>query len=334
MVETVVVSAVGLALFFAFWNGFTDAANAIATIVGTRVLKPVQAVALSAIGNFVGMVFGVEVVKTITRGIIPENLISSYLVIAVLIGGLIYDAITWYFGLPISESHVLIGGLIGAGVSAAGLSILKLQSIVDKVLIPMVTSPFIAFIAASGFAVLIIRLFSHLPAERINKYFSGLQIVSSFFFSVTHGTNDAQKTMGIIVGVLAFHGYLSSSGGVELLVPFWVILAAHASISLGTLFGGWRIVRTMAMRITRLRPYQGFCAETGGALVLAGTAVLGFPVSTTHAISGSIMGVGATRRVSAVKWGVARRIVLAWILTIPMAAFFSFIVYRVITLTL
>lgn len=334
MVEAVVLSAVGLAIFFAFWNGFTDAANAIATIVGTRVLKPVQAVTLSAIGNFVGMVFGVEVVKTIARGIIPENLLSSYLVIAVLIGGLMYDVITWYFGLPISESHVLIGGLIGAGIGAAGISVVKLQSIVDKVLIPMVSSPFIAFVGASGLTVLVIRLLIHFPAERANKYFGGLQIVSSFFFSVTHGTNDAQKTMGVIVGILAFHGYLSSPSSGEFLVPFWVILAAHASISLGTFLGGWRIVRTMAMRITRLRPYQGFCAETGGAAILAATAVLGFPVSTTHAISGAIMGVGATRRVSAVKWGMARRIVWAWILTIPMAAIFAFSVYKVIALML
>ncbi len=325
--EPIVVVSIGVALFFAFWNGFTDAANAIATVVGTRVLKPVQAVTLSAVGNFIGMFFGVAVATTIARGIVPETLLSSYFVLAVVIGGLIYDVITYYFALPVSESHVLVGGLVGAGIAAAGFSAVKYESIVSKVLIPMVTSPVIAFVAAVMLSILIIRVFKRRTAQQVNRLFAPLQILSSFFFSVTHGSNDAQKTMGIVTGILLYHGYLSAGAEGGLPVPLWVILATHGAISIGTFLGGQRIVRTMGMRITKLRPYQGFSAEGSASLVLAGTALVGFPVSTTQAISGSIMGVGAVRRVSAVRWGLARRILWAWLLTIPMSAFFAFVVY-------
>lgn len=329
--EPVVFVSIGVALFFAFWNGFTDAANAIATIVGTRVLKPIQAVTLSAVGNFIGMFFGVAVATTIARGIVPESFLSSYFVMAAVLGGLAYDVITYYFSLPVSESHVLIGGLIGAGIAAGGLSAPSYDSIVSKVLIPMVTSPLIAFVTAIFLSVVIIRVFLAFGTtpEHVNRYSSIFQIISSFFFSVTHGTNDAQKTMGIITGILLFHGLVSAGSRGELPVPFWVILAAHASISFGTFLGGWRIVRTMGFRITKLRPHQGFSAESSAGLVLAGTALIGFPVSTTHAISGAVMGVGAFKRLSAVKWGVARRIVYAWILTIPMAAIFAYAAFSI-----
>ncbi len=319
--------AVVIALFFSFWNGFTDAANAISTIVATRVLKPVQAVALSAVGNFIGMFFGVAVATTIGKGIISSDIVSGELVIAALLGGLIWDVITWYFGLPVSESHVLIGGLVGAGLAASGLKVVQVSGVFNKVVIPMIASPAIALIFAFLFTVGIIRIFRKARPSRINKYFRNLQIISSFFFSVTHGTNDAQKVMGIITALLVYYGTLSTFD-----VPFWVIVASHATISLGTFFGGWRIVRTMSQKITRLKPYQGFSAETSGALVLASTAISGFPVSTTHAISGAIMGVGAVRRFSAVRWGMARRIIVTWILTMPMAAIFAFVVYKIIVL--
>lgn len=326
VVFELLVATIAVSLFFAFWNGFTDAANAISTIVATRALSPVRAVALSAVGNFVGMFFGVAVAKTIGRGIINVDA-TLEIVSAALLGGLIWDIFTWWLALPVSESHVLVGGLIGAGYAAGGLAAVNLSSILDKVLIPMVASPTIALIAAFLFTVTVIRLFRNRSASRVNYYFKRLQLLSSFFFSITHGTNDAQKVMGIITALLVTYGYLASFD-----VPIWVILATHAAISLGTFFGGWRIVKTMAMRITRLAPYQGFSAETSGALILASTATLGFPVSTTHAISGAIMGVGATRRLSAVRWGVARKIVGAWVLTMPAAAVFAYFVYQVIQL--
>lgn len=322
----IVFIAIAIALFFSFWNGFTDSANAISTVVATRVLTPLKAVALSAVGNFIGMFFfPTAVAATIGKGIVNSDIVTAELVIAALIGGLMWDVATWWLALPVSESHVLIGGLIGAGLAAGGLGVVRLQSIVDKVVIPMVLSPTIAFLVAFGLTALIIRiaLRAKLSPSAANPYFGRLQIVSSMFFSITHGTNDAQKVMGIITVLLVTNSLLPTFD-----VPLWVIFASHATISFGTLLGGWRIVRTMAFKITKLRPYQGFCAETGGALILATTASLGFPVSTTHAISGSIMGVGATRRLSAVRWGVARRIFITWILTMPMSALFAYIIYQ------
>jgi PiT family inorganic phosphate transporter len=325
LIEFVVLIAIAIAFFFAFWNGFTDAANAIATIIGTRVLTPVRAVILSAFGNFVGMFFGVAVATTIGKGIINSEIVTAELVIAALVGGLIWDGITWYFGIPCSETHVLVGGLVGAGIAIGGIGVVKLNGIVDKVLIPMITSPIIAFLFAFLFATLIIRLFKKHSPSRLNKYFGKLQLLSSFFFSVTHGSNDAQKTMGIITVLMVAYAMIPTFK-----VPLWVMLTSFIFISLGTLFGGWRIVKTMSFKITKLQPYQGFAAEASGAIVLAATAQVGFPVSTTHAISGSIMGVGATTRLSAVRWGVARKIVWAWVLTMPMSAIFSYLTYRII----
>lgn len=321
----ILIFAIILCLAFSFWNGFTDAANAISTVVATRVLTPFKAVLLSALGNFTGLIFGTAVAETIGRGIVDSKIVDAKFIIAVLIGGMVWDVITWFFGIPCSESHVLVGGLIGAGLVAAGFWAVKFGAIIDKVVVPMITSPLLAFVIGLLLTSLVIRIFLRFSQEKTNFYFRKLQIFSSFFLSVTHGTNDAQKVMGIITILLVQHGLITSFQ-----VPLWAMLASYSAISFGTLFGGWRIVKTMASRITKLRPYQGFCAETGGALVLIGTALFGFPVSTTQAISGSIMGVGAVRHFSAVRWVMARKIVYAWILTIPASAVFSAITYFLI----
>lgn len=335
MAQELLLAGIGVALFFAFWNGFTDAANAISTIVATRVLTPAKAVALSAIGNFVGLYFGGQVALTVWKGILDDAAVRSFavpasvLVIAAILGGLVYDGITWYFGLPVSETHVLIGSLVGAGLFFGGTSAIVLGGVLNRVVLPMVYSPLVAFAAAFLFAALIIRLFRRHPATRANRYFRNLQLVSSFFFSFSHGSQDGQKVVGIILLMLAAEGLI---GPDTTHADLWVITLVQIALSLGTLFGGWRIVRTMAMRITKLRPYQGFAAETSGALVLVAMAQVGSPISTTHAISTSIMGVGATQRLSAVRWGVARRIVAAWILTLPAAAFFAYLVSALVSL--
>lgn len=327
MVDALIVT-LGVAFFFSFWNGFTDAANAIATIVGTKVLSPFKAVGLSAIGNLSGMFFGSAVAVTIGAGIVRIG-ITTELLLAALIGGLMWDLSTYWLALPISESHVLIGGLVGAGLAAGGAEAVNLNGVVNKVLIPMAGSPIIALVVGFFFTVGIIRLFRTWSWTRVNKTFGRLQLVSSIFFSITHGSNDGQKTVGIVTALLVTYGYIQ---GFE--APLWVILASFGAISFGTLLGGWRIVHTMGMRITKLVPYQGFCAETSAAMVLASTAYLGFPVSTTHAISGSIMGVGSTRRFSAVRWGVTRRIIWAWVLTIPATATSAYLVYNLIGLVI
>lgn len=315
-----------ITLFFSFWNGFSDAANAIATIIATRVLKPGPAVLLSAIGKILGILLGTAVAATIGTGIINSDLMSTKLILAALIGGLTFDVTTWFWGLPISESHVLIGGLIGASLSAAKtINVVNWQGIFFKVIIPMIASPIFAFIFSFIFIALIIRLFVRFKTKKINPYFRYLQIFSSFFFSVTHGSNDGQKTMGIMVILLIQQGILDSFR-----VPLWVMLSVNATMALGTLLGGWKIVKTMAKKITHLRPYQGFAAETGSAIVLGVSSLLGFPISTTHAISSSIMGVGATRSLRRVNWGTARKIVIAWILTIPVSAIFAFFTYIII----
>ena len=330
-------AGIGVALFFAFWNGFTDAANAISTIVATRVLTPIKAVVMSAAGNFLGLYFGGQIAITIWRGILDDAVVRGLavsavvLVIAAVVGGLVYDVITWYFGLPVSETHVLIGSLVGAGLFFGGPNVVLLGGVVNRIVLPMIYSPLIAFTAAFLFAALIIRAFRRHPATRANRYFRNLQLVSSFFFSFSHGSQDGQKTVGIILLMLAAEGLIAAT---TTSAPFWVITMVQVALSVGTLLGGWRIVRTMAMKITKLRPYQGFAAETSGALVLVTMASLGAPISTTHAIATSIMGVGATQRVSAVRWGVARRIVGAWILTLPAAAFFAYVVAGIASILL
>ena len=326
MFSLILIFAIILSLFFSFWTGFTDAAYAISTIIGTRTLKPYQAVLLSVIGNFIGMMFGSAVAVTIGMSIISESVASGEVIIATLLGALIFDVITsWIFSLPISETHVLVGGLVGAGIAAGGLEVVKFQGIINKVIIPMITSPFIAIIVAFLIGAIIIRRFRNVHASKINKYFKKLEIIAGLSFSITDGTNDAQKVMGILTVLLVYYGYLT-----EFTVPFWVMLASYITMSLGTFLGGWRIVKTMATKITHMKPYQGFSASVGSSLLLGTAAVWGMPVSSTHVANGSIMGVGLCQRVKAVKWGMTRKIVGAWILSMPVAAVISFLIFHII----
>ena len=316
---SLVVFVIVVALLFDFLNGFHDAANSIATVVSTRVLTPPQAVVWAAVFNFVAAFgFGVNVATTVGRGVVQPDVVDPRLILAALIGAISWDVITWYWGLPTSSSHALIGGLAGAAVVKAGFAALVPAGLL-KIGLFMVLSPLIGFVL--GFLMMLATLWTFRAAHpgRVDRLFRRLQLVSAGAYSLGHGTNDAQKTMGVIAVLLFTTGRL----GREFYVPYWVILAAHAAIGLGTLAGGWRIVRTMGMRITKLRPVGGFSAETAGAVTLIGTAIGGIPVSTTHTISGSIMGVGAISRFSAVRWGVAGRIVSAWIFTIPAAALVS-----------
>jgi PiT family inorganic phosphate transporter len=314
----IVYGAIVAAFFFDFVNGFHDAANSIATVVGTRVLRPIQAVGIAAVANFAGpFIFGTAVAATVGKGIIQPEFSTVYVILAGLIGAIIWDLATWWFGLPSSSSHALIGGLVGSALIVGGPQAVIFSGGIDKVLIFMVVSPAIGFAIATGIAVAIMYFLRRNVPAKVNRVFGRLQIVSSSFFSLTHGANDGQKTMGVITALLIAGGLLESKNFV---VPIWVIVGAASAMALGTFFGGWRIVRTMAFRLTSLRPYQGFCAETGGGAILTSMAWLGIPVSTTHAISGGIMGAGSTKRLSAVRWGLGKRIVYAWIITIPASA--------------
>ena len=322
MLELIIIT-IAVALFFDFINGFHDSANAISTVVATRVLTPLQAVSMAAVGNLIGpLFFTTAVAATIGTGIIDTKTIQTLipqntfivLLLSALVGAIVWDLITWYFGIPVSSSHALVGGLVGAATVSVGPQVLVASGI-EKVLVFMIISPVLGFIAAFILALLVMRLVSKKSPSKVNHWFQKLQLFSAFFYSVTHGTNDAQKTMGLITILLVAGGALSTFN-----VPLWVILASQAAISLGTFFGGWRIVKTMAHKITSLKPYQGFCAETAGGLVLANMAALGIPVSTTHAIAGGIMGVGSTGTPKNVRWGLSRKIVLAWIITIPFSA--------------
>ena len=314
------VGAIIIALFFDFVNGFHDAANSIATVVGTRVLRPLQAVSLAAVANFIGpFVFGVAVATTIGKGIINPDFVTIYIIIGALIGAIIWDLITWLLGLPSSSSHALVGGVLGAGIAGAGTHVIIFDGL-EKVAIGIVVSPIVGLITAFLLATLIITIFAKKKPRIVNSVFGRLQIISSIYFSLTHGANDGQKTMGIIALILLTEGIITSFE-----IPFYVILMAALAISVGTFLGGWRIVKTMAVKITQLKPYQGFAAETGGASILAVLAWLGIPASTTHAISGAIMGAGAVKRMSAVRWGIGKRIVWAWIITIPASATIAYV---------
>jgi len=313
---SIVVFIVIVALVFDFINGFHDAANSIATVVSTRVLTPLQAVVWAAFFNFVAAFgFGVEVAKTVGKGVVQPSVIDQWVILAGLVGAILWDLITWYWGLPTSSSHALIGGFAGAAVVKAGFGSLIAAGLV-KIAVFMILAPLIGLALGFTLMVLTLNIFKNATPGRVDKIFRRGQLLSAAAYSLGHGTNDAQKTMGIIAVLLFSTGHL----GPEFYVPFWVILAAHLAMGLGTMAGGWRIVKTMGMRITKLRPVGGFCAEAAGAVTLIGTAVGGIPVSTTQTISGSIMGVGAIQRLSAVRWGVAGRIITAWILTIPASA--------------
>jgi PiT family inorganic phosphate transporter len=319
----IVISLVAVALVFDFLNGMNDAANSIATVVSTRVLSPLQAVAWAAFFNFVAaFLFGVNVANTIGKGIIHTDIVNEQVIFSTLAGAIVWVAFATYMGLPVSVSHALIGGLVGAGLAQGGSDTIIVSG-VRKVAIFMALSPIIGFLLAAPLMVAVLWLVRNMAPSTVGRWFRRFQLVSAAAFSLGHGTNDAQKTMGIIAVLLFSTGHL----GDNFYVPIWVILAAHASIALGTLTGGWRVIRTLGMRVTELQPHGGFCAETAAAATLFGTAIAGIPVSTTHTITGAIIGVGSTRRFSAVRWGVAGNIVAAWVFTIPAAAVVSLLAF-------
>lgn len=323
---TLVLIIIFLALLFDFLNGMNDAANSIATIVSTRVLSPRAAVLWAAFFNFVAAFgFGVHVANTIGKGIVNVAVVNEYLILSALVGAIVWTHLCTHYGLPISVSHSLIGGLAGAGIAKAGFGSLIISGI-TKVSIFIFLAPVIGMVIAFFFMTGVTWLSRRSSPNKIDRFFRIGQLISSAAYSLGHGTNDAQKTMGIIALVLFTTGYL----GDTFYVPMWVILSAHLCIALGTYIGGWKVVRTMGMRLTHLQPMGGFCAETAGAALLLGTAAAGIPVSTTHTIAGAIMGVGSTRRLSAVRWGIAGKIVWAWILTIPASAIVAAIMYYVI----
>jgi PiT family inorganic phosphate transporter len=307
-----------VALTFDFLNGFHDAANSIATVVSTRVLSPRVAVIWAAFFNFVAaFTFGTAVARTMGRGMIRLEAVNLYVILAGLLGAIVWDVLTWYYGLPISSSHALIGGYAGAAVAKAGWKVI-ITGGWTKTLLFIAISPILGMLLGAGLMIAVYWLFRNFSPLRVDRYFRKLQLLSAAAYCFGHGTNDAQKTMGIIAGVLFTAGIID-----HFYIPFWVVLMAYTAIGLGTLSGGWRIVRTMGMKITRLKPVGGFCAETAAAVCLLGSASGGIPVSTTHTIAGAIMGVGSVQRLTAVHWGVARKIIWAWLLTIPASALIS-----------
>ena len=324
----IVVGLILVALFFDYINGFHDAANSIATVVSTRVLSPGKAVIWAAFFNFVAaFTFGTAVAKTVGSGMIDIKIVTFAVILGGLIGAIVWDLITWYVGLPTSSSHALVGGYAGAAVAKAGFAAI-IPAGWRLTIIFIVLSPFIGLVFGLGLMIAIHWVFRWTPPSRVDRWFRRLQLLSAAFFSLNHGANDAQKTMGIIAGVLFAAGYIQS-----FYIPFWVVLTAHAAIGLGTLAGGWRIIHTMGSKITKLQPVGGFAAETGAAFALLIATQAGVPVSTTHAITGSIVGVGSVRRLSAVRWGVAGRIVWAWLLTIPAAFLIAAATYTLLRMS-
>jgi len=315
----IVVVLVLIALVFDFMNGFHDAANSIATVVSTGVLKPHQAVMLAAACNFIALfLFQLKVATTIGKDIIDPAIVDHYVVFGALIGAIAWNVITWYYGIPSSSSHALIGGLVGAGVAKAGSGALVSSGIVKTVAFIFI-SPLVGFVFGAGLMVAVSWIFVRATPSRVDRWFRRFQLVSASFYSLGHGGNDAQKTMGIIWMLLVAAGIT----GAKESIPLWVVIACYLAMGFGTAFGGWRIVRTMGQRITKLKPVGGFCAEAGGAVMLFTATAFGIPVSTTHTITGSIVGVGSAQSTSAVRWGVAGNIVWAWILTIPCSAFIA-----------
>jgi inorganic phosphate transporter, PiT family len=330
-----VVSIIGLALAFDFVNGFHDAANSIATVVSTRVLTPLQGVAWAAVFNFISaFTFGTAVAKTIGSGLIDVTRVDNFVILAGLIGAIVWDLITWRYGLPTSSSHALIGGYAGAAILKAGFSVLVLSGWI-KTLFFILVAPLLGWLLGTIFITAVYWIFRKQSVAKVDHIFRRGQLVSAAMYSLGHGTNDAQKTMGIIAGVLftvpAYRALVSDSSG-HLSIPFWIVLMAHAAISLGTLSGGWRIVHTVGTKITKLQPIGGFAAETAGAITIFTSSALGIPVSTTHTITGAIVGVGAVHGIRAVRWGVAGRIVWAWLLTIPISAAIAAVAYGLILL--
>ena len=326
MMMTLIIITITVALIFDFLNGFHDAANSIATIVSTRVIKPQWAVVWAAFFNFVAFLFfGLHVANTIGTGLIDPTIINTHMILAALIGAIIWNIFTWYVGLPSSSSHALIGGLLGVGIAKAGYASLEMAGI-TKVLAAIVISPLVGFMIGLLLMFFTTKYFFNFTPSRVDGVFRKLQFISSALISLGHGGNDAQKTMGIIAILLFSAGLL----GDKFYVPLWVIVLCNFVIALGTFFGGWRIVKTMGMKITKLKPISGFCAESASAVTLFSATFLGIPVSTTHTITGSIVGVGSLHSIAAVRWGVARNIVWAWILTIPASGFVAASVWWVL----
>lgn len=314
MIE-IAIAAIIVALIFDFVNGFNDSANSVATVIGTRVLKPLHAVALSAAANFIGpFVFGVAVATTIAKGIVSPDEITVYMIIGGLAGAIAWSSLCTYFGLPISNSHSLIGGIMGAGIIGLGFEQLVYGGL-TKVFAGIIIAPIGGIIFGMALVGIIIAIFAKRRPAVVNRTFGRLSIISSAWLALTHGANDGQKTMGIIVLILFSADLIS-----EIHMPLWVIFAAASAMGLGTFFGGYKVIKTLGLKITRLKPYQGFAAQTGGGVILAIFAILGIPASTTHAITGSVMGAGAARRIRAVRWKVSRQIIFSWVITIPGAA--------------
>ena len=326
MMWEIAVVGVAIALVFDFVNGFNDSANSVATVIGTRVLKPIQAVGLSAAMNFIGpFVFGVAVASTIAKGIVSPEDITIFMIMGGLAGAITWSTLCTYFGLPISNSHSLVGGIMGAGIAGLGFEKLVLGGL-TKIFTGIIIAPIGGIIIGLLITSAIIMVFAARRPGPVNRAFGRLQIVSSAWFALTHGANDGQKTMGIIVLIL-----FSAGLATDLEIPLWVIFAAATAMGLGTFFGGYKVIKTLGVKITKLKPYQGFAAETGGGMMLAVFAIFGIPASTTHAITGTIMGSGAARRKKSVRWGVSRQIAFSWIITIPGAAImgigFTYLIY-------
>jgi PiT family inorganic phosphate transporter len=327
MLTFTVLTIIFIALVFDFLNGFHDSANSIATVVSTRVLTPRKAVMWAAFFNLIAaFLFDVHIANTFGKGLVDLVAVNEYVIMGGLLGAIVWNLITWYFGLPTSSSHALMGGYAGAAIAKAGFGSILIGGW-TKTLIFIFVAPVMGLLMGFILMVLLMWLFHNRPSTKINRAFRRLQLASAALYSLGHGTNDAQKTMGIITGLLVSVGFLKTFH-----VPFWVILLSHFAIAMGTLFGGWRIVKTMGQRITKLKPAQGFSAETAGGLTLLITAWAGIPVSTTHTITGAIMGVGATKRLSAVRWGLAGNIIMAWIMTIPASAAVGAAAYLIVSL--
>ena len=324
----IVISLIFLALIFDFLNGFHDSANSIATIVSTRVLSPRYAVMWAAFFNFIAFLFfGLHVANTIGKGIIDINIVDKAIIFGALIGACGWNILTWYLGLPTSSSHALIGGMIGAALVKAGPGSLVWQGVIKAVIFILV-SPVAGLILGFGFGIIVYWLFRKSTPFKVDHIFRKGQLVSAALYSLGHGGNDAQKTMGIIASLLFSAGLL----GNKFYVPFWVVISCQAAIALGTMFGGWRIVKTMGQKVVKLKPVDGFCAESGAAITLFVSSFFGIPVSTTHTITGSIVGIGSLKRISAVRWGVAGRIIWAWVLTIPCTALISALAYKIVVI--
>jgi inorganic phosphate transporter, PiT family len=319
------ISLIALALIFDFINGFHDSANSIATVVSTRVLTPRQAIIWAAFFNFIAFLFfGLNVASTVGKGIVNPSIVDSYIIFATLIGACTWDLLTWYVGLPTSSSHALMGGLIGAALVKTGVSALVWKGIIKTVVFIFI-SPLLGLLLGLFFGTVVYWICRKRAPSQVDHFFRKGQLFSAALYSLGHGGNDAQKTMGIIAVLLFSHGML----GPKFYIPFWIVLSCHGAIALGTMFGGWRIVKTMGQKVAKLKPFDGFCAESAAATSLFFASSLGVPVSTTHTITGSIMGVGSLRRLTAVRWGVAGKILWAWILTIPCSAAISALTYAI-----